>query len=481
MLALEVEYLMGRVIASSHDDRKQVEWPPHPGRLFASLVAAYKECDLSNAVRHALQWFEELPEPLIYADPPHVHGIGRDVHETFVPVNDPKKNSKSILPDSRSRQPRCFPAITPAENIVYFIWPNTNPDKSIEQALQEVAEQVSYLGHSMSPVRVSVKREIPANKQPTLIPDPKGTLQLRTTAKGRLEYLENLHQLRIQNASLQPKLGRVRPYRIAGEPEVVVPQSLYQHIYILRKTQGCRLPVETSMGVCSLVRKALMGLCGDPLPESICGHQANNEATVQPHMTVIPLVNSGHQHADGHIMGIAVLFPTTAPSNERRHLEKGLMQLKELTLGFLGTWTVKLESVEQLPSLAKALQPTTYSAKSQHWATVTPIVFGHHPKKQTGKDAIAVLGQNCLDIGLPMPCSVNILPASRFRGVPKAGEFKHNEDYRRAAHLQNKLLAHVELSFEHEVCGPVILGMGRFLGLGLCRPYRSAKEVQDAE
>ncbi len=39
MLALEVEYLTGRSVASMPNDRDQAEWPPHPGRLFMALVA----------------------------------------------------------------------------------------------------------------------------------------------------------------------------------------------------------------------------------------------------------------------------------------------------------------------------------------------------------------------------------------------------------------------------------------------------------
>ncbi len=47
MLALEIEYLMGRVLAATREDRRTVEWP-HPSRLFSALVAAYQECDLGQ-------------------------------------------------------------------------------------------------------------------------------------------------------------------------------------------------------------------------------------------------------------------------------------------------------------------------------------------------------------------------------------------------------------------------------------------------
>ena len=56
MLALEVEYLMGRVLASTRGDRRAVEWPPHPSRLFSAFVAAYKECDLGEHARAAVSY-----------------------------------------------------------------------------------------------------------------------------------------------------------------------------------------------------------------------------------------------------------------------------------------------------------------------------------------------------------------------------------------------------------------------------------------
>ncbi len=470
MLALEVEYLMGRVIASCHDDRRMVEWPPHPARLFAALVAAFKECALGDTVRDALEWLEALPEPGIYANPPEHGGWVRDVCDVFVPVNDPKKKTKSLLPDKRSRQLRWFPAYTPNDKTVYFIWNDAALDEQKAKALQEAAENVTYLGHSMSPVRVSVRKDLPENHAPTLTPHPQGTLLLRTTGQGRLDYLETLHVQRSENASLQPRLGRVSEYRIEGASIAPSPCSFFQRIYVIRKEQGCRLPLESAYGLCSLVRKALLERCADPLPESISGHLANGEPSNQPHMAVMPLANVGHRHADGHIMGFAVLFPEHADSNERKQLEQGLRKLQRITLGFLGEWQVGLLDAESLEAAAKTLQPETYIAVHKHWATVTPVVFGHYPKNKPGKDTLAIIGQACHDIGLPQPVDVNIVPGSCFNGVPHAKDFRRNADFQRVGHLKEKMLAHITLSFDQSVQGPIILGAGRFLGLGICRP-----------
>jgi hypothetical protein len=115
---------MRRVLASTHNDRTEVEWPPHPSRLFSALVAAYEECDLGQDARSALEWLESLPGPAIHATPPKHGGEVRDSFGVFVPVND-----NSELPERRPRQPRWFPAYAPQDCRVWFIWdvPSTAP------------------------------------------------------------------------------------------------------------------------------------------------------------------------------------------------------------------------------------------------------------------------------------------------------------------------------------------------------------------
>jgi CRISPR-associated protein Csb2 len=85
MFTLEVDYLMGRVLASRHDDRRQVEWPPHPTRLFSALVAAYEECDLGEEAAMALEWLEALPPPAINTLPSNQGEFCRDVHDMVAP------------------------------------------------------------------------------------------------------------------------------------------------------------------------------------------------------------------------------------------------------------------------------------------------------------------------------------------------------------------------------------------------------------
>src|SRR5688500_2559145 len=86
MLALRIEFLTGRYVATAYNDRSQPEWPPHPARVFSALVAThYSSSDRDPAERDALTWIEALSPPEIHAS----DAAPRTVTTVFVPVNDP--------------------------------------------------------------------------------------------------------------------------------------------------------------------------------------------------------------------------------------------------------------------------------------------------------------------------------------------------------------------------------------------------------
>jgi CRISPR-associated protein Csb2 len=458
MLALQVEYLMGRVLASAHNDRAAVEWPPHPARLYSALVAAYEECDLGDCAKAALEWLEALPPPGIYAKPTEHEGMVRNAHKVFVPVND-----SSEVPESRSRQVRWFPAFTPQDSHVWFIWNDATETERHADALQQIAENVTYLGHSMSPVRVRVSDSVP---EPTLMPNLAGNIMLRTTGKGRLQHLEEIHRLRKENTTIQPRLGRVTRYRCVGETQVNCSKSLFRQAFIFMRVDGPTLPLESAAKLTSIVRKAVIGLYPDPVPEVISGHTADGKQSEKPHLAVTPLSDVGHRHADGHIMGFGLWMPSNANAEILETLEDALADFDSLTLGTYGVWKIR-QLTADITGRAAALRPVTYTRAHDTWASVTPVVFGKFPKKSQvgpGKDGGRVFAELCELINLPKPIETRLGPVSAFYGAPKAS------GYEPAERFTNRLRAHVVIRFAEPVEGPVLIGAGRYVGFGLCRP-----------
>src|SRR5262249_33898532 len=138
-----------------------------------------------------------------------------------------------------------------------------------------------------------------------------------------------------------------------------------------------------------------------------------------------------------------------------------LLQLCELVMGRAGAWHVERLTAE---SPKRSLQIEDYLGPANSWATVTPMLFDYVPKKKPGKDAASVVALACERIGLPRPVAIEFGPVSPFRGVPPSTHFRVVRNGQ-----QPLPRMHVGIEYDRPVRGPIILGAGRYLGLGLCR------------
>lgn len=464
MLAIEVEYLMGRAMATRIDERDRAEWPPHPQRLFSALVAAQAELDLGEAGRAALEWLEALPPPAIAAD---LAPSFRRAAEHFVPVNDEairadktKADFRHPL-DRRNRQSRFFPAAVPRDPVVTFQWRGASGAEH-QAALRTLVENLTYLGHSASPVRACL-RETAA--PPTLVPDQEGDYELRVPGPGRLRRLEAVHRQRALDESLQPPLGLEVRYANPAEPRSVFSAQAL----VLAFADGPRLSLDITLPLLRRLREALLARLSERLPEALCGHDGNGGPARKPHLALVPLGRVGAPHADGALRGAALVLPCGIDPALRRRL-RGVLDLPwPLHLGPLGSLTVQLldESEAESPSLQF---PQRYAGRAAGWASVTPVVLDRHPKK-SGPTIEAIIGESCRRIGLPTPLEVRAGSASSFIGAPPVHAFRGGD----SKQTDGRLLRHVLLRFAEPVRGPLLLGAGRFFGLGLCRPWTPAR------
>ena len=121
-------------------DRDEPEWPPHPGRVFMAMAAAYFETrdasDDDDALA-AMQWFEALPAPEIQASEAHA----RSTVKYYVPVNDKLTVNTSVLQStpglSRSKQERSYPTTIPIDSTVRFVWTDLNEAPKHIEALKK--------------------------------------------------------------------------------------------------------------------------------------------------------------------------------------------------------------------------------------------------------------------------------------------------------------------------------------------------------
>jgi len=96
------------------------------------------------------------------------------------------------------------------------------------------------------------------------------------------------------------------------------------------------------------------------------------------------------------------------------------------------------------------------------------------------EEVIAQIKSACVNIGLPEPDAVIPDKHSAIEGVPSAqpsGNAPEWMRWRLPVSLASRPLVHAVIHFHAPVEGPVILGAGRFVGLGLCRPIASTERT----
>ena len=377
MLTLKVTYLMGRAYASRFEDaeKTEAEWPPHPGRLFCALTAAWGESGQSDGGRHALERLESQAAPEIHYE----NADARTVVRTYIPPNDRvqtlTKKKKPIDYPWRERKGRRFPSVTPHEPSVYFSWPDASPSNDVEAHLRLLASRTASVGHSSSVVEVEVGATAPPRRATVLTPRDGGPFRLRVLRPGRLRDLESRYA-RFEETGLpvfRPDRGPTAAY---GEPSgarpVIAAGSIFGAMAVLRRTAGDELGLARTLKLTAALRGAIVRKASQPLAEWISGHTPEGRPSEAPHIGLAPLGFVGSPHADGRVLGLGVLLPAGLSDEQQRQWWPIFHGIEELTMGRAGRWVVE-------PSDAHALQanlrPSVWTNPSRTWATVTPFVF----------------------------------------------------------------------------------------------------------
>ena len=452
--AFAIYYLSGRSYATDFRERSRPEWPPHPSRFFSAMVAALHESGLGEDSRTALMWLENLGAPRISASKAWERGSVT----TYVPTNEEAHDSVPSL-RNLSKQGRSFPSVTLENPVVHFIWSLKNEKEQEEfhcheEALRDIASRVTYLGHSASLVSVSLSTSPPAA---TYEPDEGGDIALRVATRGRLEELELSYHL-----GQRPTIGLFKLYRSISEQQVIeaVTEGVFKDLIIFRLDGS--LPIKSAVLLSEAVRGKVARLIGSQADTIIYGRGHH------PHCAFVALPHVGFEHADGHLLGFAVLLHRDLSDEERRAVFRALAKLYQesrLKVGAAGEFKIDLVEAN---TQTVGLREVTWRRPSRAWTSVTPVLFDRYPKgKKLGASAGDIIAGSCRHIGLPLPETVYVGKYSSLIGVPPADarSLSLGEDDK-----TTRYVAHVTIIFEEKVGGPIVLGAGRHYGLGLMRP-----------
>ncbi|HVS14906.1 MAG TPA: type I-U CRISPR-associated protein Csb2 [Thermoanaerobaculia bacterium] len=546
MIAIDVELLTGRYVATSFNDRSRPEWPPHPARLFSALVAtAADHCDVSELERRALEWLEQQGPPRVIAsdaDP-------RSVMTTYVPNNtnrvladwsshedrldaaraeleaaerdaDTKarrrakkaaekaeaklaerlasivaddgrfnrsagENANEMLPDHRGKQAKTLPSVAPPEPCIRYEWPGASPDDETRAALDALVRRMVRLGHSSSLVACRVLDGETNGHNPRLetwVPTDEGGTILRTVTPGQLTRLEHAHA---RHRGVDPRVlpAEHQAYRRASELATgAAPQTVFGEWIVLREVApkgGHRLGLllTRTEDVTRALRGALLHHAEDPPPAILSGHTPDGRPLERPHVAFLPLADVAGRHAGGAILGVAIVLPREIAPADRRAVLRAVGRWEqaglELKMGRIGV--MHLERITG-DDPRKTLDPRSWTRPALRWASVTPIALDQNPGDLLSRDptkaaeaaerAESIVATSCERIGLPRPKWVQLMRRSLFDAAPAAKRFM---PYPRNGSGVRRVCVHVEMEFGEPVGGTVLVGAGRYFGLGLFR------------
>ena len=490
-LVIEANFLSLVIMAAAKTDRSEPEWPIQPSRMFSALVEALHQIHVHDPTRAqaeaAVLWLETLEPPEVHA--PAEDGSVRPL--SYVPFNDAvyddrikSKRVETCLPDSpRRKKARVSPGVSVPVPVIRYVWQvDLGQMAEHRAALQLLLSRVASLGRAVNFVIMRLL-EVPPEVLPHFdvlerwVPSPRGSRRMRVFGPGRLAQLRRLYEegkpVDYGPASFYLRVGEEPPPEAAAGP--------WSTLWTVFTLAGCRLTAADTEGVAKAIRRALViravepgmfagnGASVDPF---ISGHEPDGSPAHIERLAVVPLANVMNAYADGRIMGFAVAMPACATVGQWQAMSAlffGHDKAPPLDHVRVGRDEIR---VGQVSRRVQALSPERYVATSAVWATVTPILLSRRPDKGRAPTPFDVRDErarlqvmrDCVASGLPAPIRVEVGPASPLEGVGHARAFRQDRGG------PTRWAVHATLFFDRPVQGPLLVGAGRYNGLGLLVP-----------
>lgn len=388
----------------------------------------------------------------------------------------------ALLPERRTRQVRTFPVVLPETPAFAFLWPNADPSPH-HTALERLCARVTRLGHSSSLVRCTLAD---GDLAPTLVPSDDGEVVLRVVGPGQLDRLGRAFE---HHQGVQSRVLPARPQRYGPAFKKTTPSPRAASVFsstdwvLFERVAGSRPVASRTTDLARALRGALIEVNGNQdLPATLSGHTENGP-TAQPHVAFVPLPFVGHEHADGALLGCALVLPRDLPAGDRALLLRLVAKWEmergndhgELTLAGRTLPPIQLRRVDV--SAKVALDPRRWSRSSARFVTATPIALDRNPghlrsnrdaaTRKAALEAQQSISEACLRVVGISPVSVEVSLAPLLPGAQHVREFL---PWPGRSDRTPRVRVHADIRFAAPVSGPLLVGAGRYFGLGLCLP-----------
>jgi len=441
------------------DDPMTPEWPPHPARLYCALVASAHD----DADRDALRWLESVRPPEVWA----AAEIATARSAGYVVVNKTEKKRSQRWP-GRTNGLRQRTSALPRCDTFAVVW-DADPEDATVGRLVRLAARVPYVGRSTSLAEVTVVRD-PQPERPEWVrytPVPLGTpgsVSLRVPFPGYLTELTAAYEEGIPAWQVRARVVTYAAESTVGstpaEPEAAAGPYADLLIWGVKRPMVA-IPGADLLTVTAALRRAVLSRVADPVPAQVSGHGADGRT----HVAFLALLDVGHPHADGHLLGVGIAVPRLIPATDRRALLRGLLGADAAdplsVLRLRQGQPVEL----QYPALPlRGLRPERWCGDpgARSWVTATPMMLDRFPNRRL--DVTEIIAESLRTAGYPLPDKVEPLAGPTVSGgipLPRRGTLPP---------WARKPLMHCRVSFPRPVRGPVIAGALRYLGCGLFVP-----------
>ena len=495
-LLIAVRFHEGRYHGQSDRFGDDDGWPPSPGRLFQALVAgAARGATLQAEDRRALEWLEELDPPRIAA--PAVRR-GQAVRR-FVPNNDLDSVGGDPARIGEIRVGKQWrPCFFDQETPVLFVW-RFESGAAKAARICSIATRLYQLGRGIDIAwasgRVLDEQEAEAAlaSHPGALRTPGGPGMTATPHPGTLASLAQRFRRN------REKLATVGVGRKSRQLFTQPPKASFAHTgydaparrlhFELRTSERGFAPqaLASAAPLLTGLRDAAAQRLQDAVPESaplfeklIIGRGAGPRDLAQ-RVRLVPVPSVGTEHTDPSIRRIMVEVPAECP-----------IRLDDLAWAFAGLRACDPKTGEfwngHLVSTDDARMAQRFARPAREFRSITPVALSGASRRRLEPTDAKSADERSREERAATGSVVQALRHAGIRARPTDIRVQREPFHRRGiraeffaagSRFSKHALWHLQLRFSEMVPGPMVIGDGRFCGLGLMEPIPGATGSSD--
>ncbi len=479
---------------------------PSPARVFQSLIAGKGlSGPLPDETVSALQWLEQQPPPVVAA--PMTKG-GQQV-ATYVPNNDldAKQGDPRRIGEIRTRKP-IRPLTFDVEVPFLYCWKidEQEADKSSIRHVRELANGIFQLGRTVDAAwawsevvnEEELGEKLQLHRGPVFHPST-GHGGVECPTPGSLASLVRRHgdmsrrYAITSDAKGQTFRQRAKPKWRMVSYDSAVTRDCFDLLDRATSTLVSWPPTKT-VALTKAIRDEAARRLVEAIPareaeiqRALIGQNPNGEhaGPASTRVRIVPLPSIGHDHADQQIRRVLIEIPSTCP-----------VPAKDVLWAFSGQSVLLNGCTIDLARAQSNRQFEYYgihAGTSRTWQSVTPVALTTAARrriepnlhKRTAEETKGAAERRleqerataAMYHALRHAGTKTELTGVRLQREPFTERGQKTDEFATDQRFNRHVLWHAEVEFDRAVSGPIVIGDGRFLGLGLFRPIERSLGV----